>query len=362
MIELFHVSMGGEASTGAWAALVDDDRLLGFSQERAAEGLRAGDIYLGVLRTVDRSRGFGSVLLIGGEETMLDLPRSGPKLVEGSRVVVQVRRPARGNKRAKVSTRIVLEGRQASVALTGLPERFQVEVRTESASDEGTKTEIDRLQARANALKSAAERATAPMRIQRGHGCVSDLLFRFPDANPARVQTDSRNAADALQRSLADDFAGIDVAIVHSPVREWRVGVRELQELIDDAFETRHRLPSGGTILIERGETLTAIDVNTGSAESNSGPERVAVEINHEAVGEIARRVRCLNLAGNIVIDFVGMRGQGQQRDLVDRLRAAFGTDPAKPWIGTMSPIGLVEMSRRYLGGGPLERLSAAWS
>lgn len=362
MIELYHAATGGGLSSEPWAALVEDGRLLGFSQDAAGNLAQADDIFVGILRTVDRSRGFGSVLLTGGQEAMLDLPRSGPKLVEGTRLLVQVQRPARGTKRAKISTRVVLDGRGASVVLTGSPDQLRTDVQAAATSDPPASGEADRLRAIAEAIKSEAGRATAPVRIRAGRGCVADLLFRFPDAIPANVQSDSRKAADALQRSLADDAAANDVAVAYAPAREWRHGVHELQEMIEEAFELRHGLPSGGSILIERGETLTAIDVNTGNTESNSGPERVAIETNREAVGEIARLVRCLNLAGNIVIDFVGMRARSEQRALVDRLRAAFGPDPAQPWIGAMSPIGLVEMSRRRLGGGPIQRPRAAHS
>ncbi len=253
----------------------------------------------------------------------------------------------------------MLDGRRVSVVLTSSPGQFRTDVETVATSDAAEAGEAERLLAIAEAVKPEIERATAPARIRSGRGCVADLLFRFPDTIPTSVQSDSRNAADALLRSLADDPAGNGVVAAYLPAREWRCSVRELQEMIDDAFELRHSLPSGGSILIERGETLTAIDVNTGGTESNSGPERVAIETNREAVGEIARLVRCLNLAGNIVIDFVGMRARTEQRQLVDRLRDAFGPDPAQPWIGAMSPIGLVEMSRRRLGSGPAVRLPA---
>lgn len=360
MIELFYAASGGGLSSAAWAALVDDDRLLGFSQDTVGSFAQAGDIHIGVLRTVDRSRGFGSVLLIGGQEAMLDLPRNGPKLVEGSRLLVQVQRPAQGSKRAKITTRIVLDGQGVTVVLTGPPGQFRTELDPATTTDPRAGREADRLLAMAATIGSAIERAAEPALIRRGRDCVADLLFRFPDALPTAVLCDTRNAADALQRSLSDDSVGSGMSVVHAPMREWRFGAGELQGMVEDAFEPHHRLPSGGSILIERGETLTAIDVNTGNAESNSGPERLAIETNRDAVVEIARRVRCLNLAGNIVIDFVGMRARGQQRELLDRLRAEFAPDPAQPWIGAMSPIGLVEMSRRHLGHGPAVRLSAS--
>ena len=362
MIELFHAATGGGLSSEAWAALVEDNRLLGFSQDAAGTFAQAGDIHIGVLRSVDRSRGTGSVLLIGGQEAMLDLPRDGPKPAEGSRLLVQVQRPAQGSKRAKVSTRVVLDGRAASVVLTGSPGPLHTELQTIPTIGAGTENEANALLAMAEAIALAARRATEPARIRSGRGCVADLLFRFPDALPTNVQCDSRNAADALQRSLSDDPVGSGISVAYAPMREWRVGVGELQDMFEDAFEPRHGLPSGGSILIEQGETLTAIDVNTGTADSNSGAEGLAIETNQDAAIEIARQVRCLNLAGNIVIDFVGMRAKGEQRALVDRLRAAFGPDPAQPWIGSMSPIGLVEMSRRRLGRGPVRRLTAPHS
>jgi Ribonuclease G/E len=358
MIELLHAATGGGISSEAWAALVEDDRLLGFSQDAPGALAQAGDIHIGVLRSIDRSRGVASVLLVGGQETLLDLPRSGPKLVEGSRLLIQVQRPAQGSKRTKVSTRIVLDGRVSSVVLTGSPEQLHTEAQAAATKDAAAKREASQLLAIAETVKSAAGRATGPVRIRSGRGCVADLLFRFPDALPTNVQCDSRNAADALQRSLSDDPVGSGISVAYAPLREWRVSTGDLQSMIEDMFEPRYSLPSGGWILIEQGETLTAIDVNTGSAGSNSGAERLAIETNRDAAIEIARQVRFLNLAGNVVIDFVGTRAKGEQRDLVDRLRAAFGPDPAQPWIGPMSPIGLVEMSRRRLGRGPVRRLT----
>ena len=360
MIELYYAAAGAGLGASGWAVLVDDDRLLGFSQDATGDLVRAGDVHVGTLRTVDRTRGLGLVLMAGAQEAMLDLPRSGPKLREGTPLLVQVQRPARGTKRAKVGTRILLEGRDASLVLTGSPERFQTDVQTGTKAGADTAAESDQLLKMAEAIRLAAVRAAVPALIRRGRGCVADLLFRFPDALPTTVLSETRKAVDELQRSLTEDPVGRGVAVDHAPVRDWRYGPSALHDMIEDAFEPRHSLPSGGTVLLERGETLTAIDVNTGAAESPSGPERLALEINRDAAAEIARLVRCLNLAGNIVIDFVGMRAKGQQRELVERLRGGFAHDPAQPWIGSMSPIGLVEMSRRALGAGPVERLSGA--
>ncbi len=359
MIELFHTASGAGVAATQWAALVGDGMLLGFSPGATDDLACAGEIHVGVLRTVDNARGLGFVLLAGGQEAMLDLPRGGAKLQEGVRMPVQVRRPARGAKLAKVSMRIVLEGRTASLVLSESLEQIQIEPRDGSKTGTIPSAESDRLTRMAVTIRAAAAQASGPARIWRGRNCVADLLFRFPDALPAAVRSDTRNAAEELRRSLGDDPIGLGVDVEHVPARDWRYAPAELRDMIDEAFEPRHALPSGGSLLVERGETMTVIDVNSGSADASSGPERVAIKTNKEAAAAIARGVRFLNLAGNIVIDFVGVRARGQQRTLVDSLRAGFECDPARPWIGTMSPIGLVEMSRRVLGHGPVKRLKA---
>jgi Rne/Rng family ribonuclease len=215
------------------------------------------------------------------------------------------------------------------------------------------------LKAAAEKIRQRAVQVIGPQLLWPGRGCVADLLFRFPDSRPDAVLCDSRAAADSIGKVLATDPVGEGIAVEFVPDRDWRFSHAAMAEMLADALERRHALPSGATMLIERCETLTAIDINTGSASSVAGPERVAIEVNKAAAGAIGRLVRLLNLSGNVVIDFVGLRSKTKQRELVDRLRSAFASDPAQPWIGGMSPIGLVEMSRRYLGPDLFERFGA---
>jgi len=166
---------------------------------------------------------------------------------------------------------------------------------------------------------------------------------------PIAVRSATRAGAASVAHALETDPVGIGIEVAHAAPRDWRFAPATIEEMLEEALARRLPLAGGGSLLIEPVETLTAIDVNAGAASSTGGPERVAVATNMAAADAIARQVRLLNLSGALVIDFVGMRARGRQRELIDRLRAAFAGDPARPWIGSLSPIGLVEMSRRYL-------------
>jgi Ribonuclease G/E len=354
MSELYYSATGGGLANAGWAALVGDDSLLGFSMDAAPGTVRAGEVHIARLRVVDRARGLGFVELANGREAVIDLPRSGRQFVEGARLLVQIQRPAHRDKLAKTTSRVMLEGVRTAVMIMPSGTGFVIETKLPEKPESNATVEATALASIAEALVAAATRPNGLHLVRPGRNAVADLLFRFPDAVPAAVRCDTRLAADAIRRSLADDPVGRGITVDHMAARDWRYRPAELQGLLDDVLEERQPLHSGGSLLIEPCETLTAIDVNAGAAAASSGAERVAADVNREAVSEIARLIRCRNVAGNIVIDFIGMRARGKQRDLVERLRLAFSSDPARPWIGAMSPIGLVEMSRRFLGAGPL--------
>jgi Rne/Rng family ribonuclease len=328
--------------------------LLGFSSAPQRAGIRVGDVHVARLRTVDRSRGLGFVDLAGEVPAMLDLPRFGPLLKEGELLLVQVRREARGSKLAKVSGRIDLAGRGASITMAG--PIGQSRLKRSTASDERARIELGELGGIASEIERISAAVDRPTLIRPGRDAVADLLFRFPESSAAVIHCDTRVAAESVRQLLERDPVGPDSVVDHDPVRDWPFSQDDIGEMLDDALEREQILATGGAILVEPCETLTAIDVNAGGAASASGGERVLIAANLAACAAIARSVRLLNLSGNIVIDFIGVRAKARERELVDRLRAAFAADPAQPWIGGMSPIGLVEMSRRYLGASLYDR------
>ncbi|MEO8011806.1 MAG: ribonuclease E/G, partial [Dokdonella sp.] len=123
----------------------------------------------------------------------------------------------------------------------------------------------------------------------------------------------------------------------------------QIETQIENAFERTVRLPSGGSIVIDQTEALTAIDINSSKATKGSDIEETAYNTNIEAASEIARQLRIRDAGGLIVIDFIDMDSPRHQREVEDKLKDAMKVDRARVQIGRISRFGLLELSRQRL-------------
>jgi ribonuclease E len=123
----------------------------------------------------------------------------------------------------------------------------------------------------------------------------------------------------------------------------------QIESQIENAFERTVRLPSGGSIVIDQTEALTAIDINSAKATKGGDIEETAFNTNCEAAVEIARQLRIRDAGGLIVIDFIDMDSPRHQRDVEEKLKDALKLDRARVQIGRISRFGLLEMSRQRL-------------
>ena len=117
-------------------------------------------------------------------------------------------------------------------------------------------------------------------------------------------------------------------------------------------------LPSGGSLIIERTEALTVIDVNTGKNVGSSSLEETVFENNLEAAEEIARQLRLRDIGGIIVIDFVDMEIKANRTSVLAAFKAALARDKTPTQVYEISELGLVEMTRKRVGEGLVEALS----
>lgn len=118
--------------------------------------------------------------------------------------------------------------------------------------------------------------------------------------------------------------------------------IKELEKTLSEKVE----LPSGGHILIQQTEALTAIDVNSGRFTSSNNPEDTIIHTNLEAAQEIAKQLRLRNIGGVIVIDFIDMSRKSQRIRVLERLEKFLELDPSRPQVGRLSDLGLVELTR----------------
>ena len=123
----------------------------------------------------------------------------------------------------------------------------------------------------------------------------------------------------------------------------------QVESQIESAHERTVRLPSGGSIVLDHTEALTSIDINSARATGGSNIEETALNTNLEAADEIARQLRLRDMGGLVVVDFIDMMSNKNQRAVEDRLRDAVEIDRARIQLGRISRFGLLEMSRQRL-------------
>ena len=123
----------------------------------------------------------------------------------------------------------------------------------------------------------------------------------------------------------------------------------QIESQIESAFEREVKLPSGGSVVIDPTEALISIDINSSRATRGSDIEETALNTNLEAADEIARQLRLRDMGGLVVIDFIDMMSNRNQREVENRIRDALERDRARVQIGKISRFGLLEMSRQRL-------------
>ena len=290
------------AGPGEWrAAWVEGDAATELYVERG-DMAPAGSIHLG--RVVRRTPGLDAVLIDIGAERPGFLPvgsRAAPRLDEGARIIVQVRREAQQDKGARLSTRI-----------NPRHEGFELEQ-----------------------LAAETARHERPRQLDPPPGFAHALALRLA-AVPEQILADD----PAILPELRGVFPNAE--ILRRAAAEWPIDV-------DSEFAAASApslaLPSGGSLHIAETPAAVLIDVDTGTPEGGSA-ERGALAANLEAAQVIARQLRLRQLGGGVVVDFVGLEGRGVRDKLRQAMVAAVAGDPAKPQVLGWTRLGHLEIVR----------------
>jgi ribonuclease G len=362
-----------------WAAWLEDERVVEFHHEREGEASLTGNIYLGRITHVDRGLGAAFVDVGMKQAAFLPLSEAGTPVVEGASVIVQIEREGQAGKGPRVTTRASLAG----VRLILLPERRGVSiserivdkdersrlsdlVKSLTEAGEGFMVRTGAVGAQAQELREEAAAIRMSWRELSDHGRTRPppaMLYRQPPGDLRllrdqglrfdEVVYDQRNAAAAAATWCRSALPALATRIAFRRDVEWIPAPAEILEQVEDALQPRVGLTAGGDLVIEATEALTVIDVNAQSATSGQADvanERALLRTNLAAAEEIARQLRLRNIGGIVVVDFIDLKDISDRQKVVDRLRVAALDDSVPVWVGAMSRLGLVELTRKRRG------------
>ncbi len=243
------------------------------------------------------------------------------------------------------------------------PEGHGLIVRTaaEGVSAIELRRDVEQLLERWNEIDEKARRLPAPALLHaEPHRALRAIREEFTEEYRG-VIIDDRELFEAVQAyvadfdpALADRVEFYDPSVEALPLFERH----HVHEQLHKALDRKVWLPSGGSLIIERTEALTVIDVNTGKNVGSSSLEETVFRNNLEAAEEIARQLRLRDIGGIIVIDFIDMEVKANRQEVAATLRNALVRDKTPTQVFDISELGLVEMTRKRVGEGLVEALS----
>ncbi len=373
-------------------AIVDGQKLIDLDIEHTGKEQRKSNIYKGVITRIEPSLEaafvdygmdrhgflpFKEVARSYYKEGADGKSRIQDALKEGQELIVQVDKDERGNKGAALTTFISLAGRYLVLMPNnprggGVSRRIEGEDRDELrdvlaqldvpkgmsiiARTAGIGRNAEELQWDLNYLTqlwaaidgASAMQAGAYLIYQEGSLVIRAIRDYF-SADIGEILIDTPDIHEQAVQFMNHVMPG-NVARVKLYQDEIPLFTRfQIEHQIESAFAREVRLPSGGAIVIDHTEALVSVDVNSGRATRGSDIEHTAFNTNLEAAEEVARQLRLRDLGGLVVIDFIDMENQRNQRDVENALRDALRVDRARVQTGKISRFGLLELSRQRL-------------
>lgn len=363
------------------AAVLENKKVTDFFIHRGEVLL--GDVYLAtvdnILPSIDAAfvnvgtdkMGFLHAEDIMGKGTLKE------KLSPKQKLVVQVVKEPTGHKGPRVTTEISLPGRflvlmpyepgvSVSKKIENSRERARLKsivnlikpvgvgviIRTEAEgqTEADIQEDLEILLEKWNNIITSAETLNPPSLIYRDQ----DLLYRVireactDDVN--EIIVDTPFALNRVQSILQNWHMSKGIQVTLYKGTEPLLIAMDIHKEIKAALNVKVNMPSGGYLFIQQTEALTVIDVNSGKFISSATQDETILKTNIEAVHEIARQLRLRNIGGMVIIDFIDMMSRADKLAMMEELEIALEPDKAKPQVGQLSDLGLVELTRHRQG------------
>ena len=362
------------------AALTEDNKVCEFFVSKG--DVLLGDVYLSrvdnILPSIEAAfvdvgmsdkMGFIHTDDIMGKGTLKE------KVKPNQKLIVQVVKEPTGHKGPRVTTALSLPGRflvllpdekgvNVSKKITSQKERARLKsivsllkpvgvgviVRTEAEgqTDAEIQEDLEILLEKWNSIVNAADSAQPPTLLYRDQDLLYRVIREACDSNVDEIIVDTAFALHRTTQLLQHWNMQVKVTM-HKGSEPLLVATGINKEIIN-SLNTRVNLPLGGYLFIQQTEALTVVDVNSGKFTSSSNQAETILKTNMQAADEIARQLKLRNIGGMVVIDFIDMASRMDKLALLEHFELVLEKDKAKPQIGQLSDLGLVELTRHRQG------------
>lgn len=363
------------------AAIMDGKKVTEFFVHRGEVLL--GDIYLATVENILPSieaafvdvgvdkMGFLHAQDVVGKGALKD------KLSPKQKIVVQVVKEPTGHKGPRVTTEISLPGRflvlipnetgiNVSRKIESVKEKARLKsivnllkpvgvgviVRTEAQgqSEADIQEDLEILLEKWNNIVTLADSLTPPSLISRDQDLLYRVLREACTDDISEIVVDTAFAMNRVQQLLQNWHMNRNIEVTLYKGNEPLLIATDVHKEIKAALQTKVNMPSGGYLYIQTTEALTVIDVNSGKFVSSATQDETILRTNKEAIQEIARQLRLRNIGGMIIVDFIDMTSRVDKLAILEEFELALEPDKAKPQIGQLSDLGLVELTRHRQG------------
>ena len=380
-------------------AVLEDGVLVEHYVDRGSSNSMVGNVYLGRVQNVlpsmeaafvDIGRGRNAVLYAGEVNWDAAGLEGQPRRIEmalksGDPVLVQVTKDPIGQKGARLTSQVSLPGRYLVFvpdgSMTGIsrklpdtertrlksilkkvmPEGAGVIVRTaaEGASEEELTRDVERLRAQWEEIEAAAAKAQPPSQLSAEPDLAVKVIRDVFNEDFAKLVVSGADVAKEVRAYVDSDAPDLAERVETWTDSKDVFAAYRVDEQLTKALDRKVWLPSGGSLVIDRTEAMTVVDVNTGKFVGQGGNlEETVTKNNLEAAEEIVRQLRLRDIGGIIVIDFIDMVLESNRDLVLRRLVECLGRDRTKHQVAEVTSLGLVQMTRKRIGQGLLEVFS----
>ncbi|WP_433174506.1 Rne/Rng family ribonuclease [Actinoallomurus sp. CA-150999] len=379
--------------------VLEDKVLVEHYVDRSSHQSYIGNVYLGKVQNVlpsmeaafvDIGKGRNAVLYAGEVNWDLAGLEGQPRRIEsalksGQSVLVQVTKDPVGHKGARLTSQISLPGRYLVYvpdgSMTGIsrklpdkersrlkqilkkvmPENAGVIVRTaaEGATEDELSRDVSRLAAQWENIKRQSKTASAPAMLYGEPDLTIRVVRDIFNEDFTKLVVQGEDAWD-----MVEEYVGYVAPHLADRLQKWTdeddvFGSFRVDEQIAKALERKVWLPSGGSLVIDRTEAMTVVDVNTGKFTGQGGNlEETVTRNNLEAAEEIVHQLRLRDIGGIIVVDFIDMVLESNRELVLRRMLECLSRDRTKHQVAEVTSLGLVQMTRKRVGGGLIESFS----